>query len=298
MPDGEKREVDNFLEAFWAERGAASNTLDAYRRDLGALERFLGTRDSSLLAVDRSDILSFLARRIGAHASERSISRALSAFRQFYRWARREGLVRDDPTAQIQFPRQRRGLPAVITEREVEALIKAPDTDTPLGTRDRAVVELFYATGMRVSELAGLKCHEINFRQGALRVCGKGGKERVVPIGETALGWTKRWLEEGRPQLLKGRICDFVFVTARGGGFTRQGLWHVIRRHARAAGIRQAISPHTLRHAFATHLLDHGADLRIVQLLLGHSDLATTQIYTHLARARLREMYEKHHPRG
>lgn len=290
--------MNRFLEALWAERGAARNTLDAYRRDLSALTRFLDEQEADLHRADRGRILSFLASRIRGGASERSVSRALSALRQYYRWAHREGLVGEDPTALIQFPRRRPKLPASITERDVEALIDAPDTETPLGLRDRALLELFYATGLRVSELADLKCHEINFRQAALRVCGKGGKERVVPIGDAALKWARRWLEQGRGKLLRGSSCDRVFVSARGSGLSRQGLWHIIRRHARAAGIRGEISPHTLRHAFATHLLNHGADLRIVQLLLGHSDLSTTQIYTHLARARLQELYERHHPRG
>lgn len=300
MPSGGSKPdpASRFLEALWAERGAARNTLDAYRRDLDALACFLDGDEPDLNRADRGQVLSFLASRIRRGASERSVSRALSVFRQYYRWARREGLVEEDPTALIQFPRQRPKLPVSITEREVEALIDAPDTETPLGLRDRALLELFYATGLRVSELAGLNCHEINFRQAALRVCGKGGKERVVPIGEAALKWVQAWLDQGRGELLRGSACDRVFISARGSGLSRQGLWHIIRRHARAAGIRGEISPHTLRHAFATHLLNHGADLRIVQLLLGHSDLSTTQIYTHLARARLQEMYSKHHPRG
>ena len=290
--------IDGFLDAAWAERGLSANTLEGYRRDLAKLAAALSVAGVDLHQACREDLLDFLAREMRAGRSPRSISRYLSCFRQFYRWLVREGRLGEDPTALIESPKIGRGLPKALGERQVEALLAAPDTGSSVGMRDRAMLELMYATGLRVSELTGLKMTSLNLTQGTLRVLGKGGKERLVPIGEQALEWLRQYLASARPELMKGAQSDEVFVTARRAGMTRQAFWYAVDRHARAAGIRQKISPHGLRHSFATHLLNHGADLRVVQLLLGHSDLSTTQIYTHVAREGLKRLHEKHHPRG
>ncbi len=290
--------IDRFLDAAWAERGLSENTLDGYRRDLLKLAAALQPAGQSLAGASREDLLAFFAREIRAGRSPRSVSRYLSGFRQFYRWLVREGRLTEDPTALIESPKLGRGLPKALTEEQVEALMAAPDTGTSLGLRDRAMLEMMYATGLRVSELIGLSLSSVHINQGTLRVIGKGNKERLVPIGEQALDWLQRYLSESRPELVKGVQSPVLFVTARKSGMTRQAFWHAVGRHARAAGIRQKISPHGLRHSFATHLLNHGADLRVVQLLLGHSDLSTTQIYTHVAREGLKRLHEKHHPRG
>ena len=290
--------VDGFLDAIWAERGLSANTLEGYRRDLGKLGLALQASGSGLGQAKREDLLGFFAREMRAGRSPRSISRYLSGFRQFYRWMVREGRLAEDPTALIESPKLGRSLPKAMSEAEVEALLARPDTGTPLGLRDRAMLELMYATGLRVSELTGLEMTSLHLNQGTLRVLGKGGKERLVPIGEQALDWLQSYLREARPELLKGAQSRAVFVTARKGPMTRQAFWYAVGRHAKAAGIRQRISPHGLRHSFATHLLNHGADLRVVQLLLGHSDLSTTKIYTHVAREGLKRLHEKHHPRG
>jgi len=291
--------IDAFLDAIWAERGLSRNTLDSYRYDLRNLALYLRrSHASSLEAASRDQMLAFLAQEVRGGRTARSLSRYLSGFRQYYRWLLREGRIATDPTALIESPKLGRGLPKVIDEEGVTRLLEAPKVATPLGLRDRAMLETMYATGLRVSELVGLDLANLNLNQGVVRVLGKGNKERLVPLGEHALEWLKRYLAEGRSGLLKGRQSQAVFVTARGGGMSRQAFWHAIKRHAAAAGIRQNLSPHSLRHSFATHLLNHGADLRVVQLLLGHSDLSTTQIYTHIAREGLKQLHRKHHPRG
>ena len=290
--------VDAFLDALWAERGLSANTLDGYRRDLVKLRGALAAAGVELEHARREELLEFLAREMRAGRSPRSISRYVSCFRQYYRWMVREGRLSEDPTALIETPKIGRSLPKALSERQVETLLAAPDTRTPLGLRDRAMLELMYATGLRVSELTGLQMTQLHLNQGTIRVLGKGGKERLVPIGEQAQDWLRRYFEEARPTLMKGAQSEYVFVTSRRTGMTRQAFWHTVSRHARAAGIHKKISPHDLRHSFATHLLNHGADLRVVQLLLGHSDLSTTQIYTHVAREGLKRLHEKHHPRG
>ena len=290
--------LELFLDSAWAERGLSENTLESYRYDLQQLSRFLGGRGSSLITAGREDLLAFLATQVSGGRSPRSLSRYLSGMRQFYQWALREGRIQGDPSALIESPKLGRGLPKALSEEQVENLLHAPDTDKPLGLRDRTMLELMYATGLRVSELVELEMGNLNLNQGILRVTGKGGKERLVPLGEVAADWLQRYMGSARPELLKGADCEKVFVTARKAGMTRQAYWHSIRKYAAQAGIGQAVSPHMLRHSFATHLLNHGADLRVVQLLLGHSDLSTTQIYTHIAREGLKQIHSKHHPRG
>lgn len=299
VPASDQASIDAFLDAVWAERGLSRNTLAAYRYDLLNLARYLRQVHSTALQGARRDqVLAFLAREVRDGRSSRSLSRYLSGFRQYYRWLLRDGRIATDPTALIESPKLGRGLPKVIGEEAIEQLLAAPDVETPLGQRDRAMLETMYATGLRVSELIGMELANLNLNQGVVRVLGKGGKERLVPLGELALEWLRRYLGDGRAALLKGRQCQAVFVTARGSGMTRQAFWHAIKRHAAAAGIGKDLSPHVLRHSFATHLLNHGADLRVVQLLLGHSDLSTTQIYTHIAREGLKQLHRKHHPRG
>ncbi len=291
-------EIDAFLDALWAERGLSRNTLEGYRRDLLKLARHLDGRGRSLQDARRDDLLGFLGEQMRSGLSPRSVARYLSGFRQYYRWLVRERRRGEDPTALIESPKLGRSLPKALSEEQVERLLQAPDTDDPVGVRDRAMLELMYATGLRVSELVNLQLPNLSLNQGVVRVLGKGNKERLVPLGEEAGRWLRRWLEEARPGLVKGATVPEVFVTARRAGMTRQAFWHRVKQHALAAGIEQPISPHGLRHSFATHLLNHGADLRVVQLLLGHSDLSTTQIYTHVAREGLKRLHERHHPRG
>jgi len=290
--------IEAFLDAIWAERGLSENTLQGYRYDLLQLTAHQLKRNSDLQAASREDLLHFLASRVQQGRSPRSLSRYLSGFRQFYRWLLREGRIHQDPSALIESPRLGRGLPKALSEQQVDALLEAPDVDTPLGLRDRAMLELMYATGLRVSELIGLELPNLNLHQGVVRVMGKGNKDRLVPIGEESISWLLRYKEHGRPELMHGADCPKIFVTARKAGMTRQAFWHSIRKHALVAAIEQQVSPHMLRHSFATHLLNHGADLRVVQLLLGHNDLSTTQIYTHIAREGLKQLHSKHHPRG
>ena len=291
--------IDRFLDAFWSERGASRNTLASYERDLRLLCHWLGEQGSTLEHATRGDLLEYLAIRVRDGAKSTSTSRLLSSMRRFYRWQVRENMRKDDPSAQIEMPKQGRYLPTVLSEIEVDALLAAPDNTQPLGLRDRAMLELLYATGVRVSELVGIRLHEISLSNGVIRITGKGGKERLVPLGEESHEWITAYLREARPILMQGKpIDEHVFVTARGGGMTRQMFWVLIQRYASQAGIARSISPHTLRHAFATHLLNHGADLRVVQMLLGHTDLSTTQIYTHVAQARLQDLHREHHPRG
>ncbi len=285
-----------FLDALWLEDGLSDNTLAAYRRDLQALQAWLAARGHSLAAAGRAPLLAYLAQR-GRSASSRSLARSLSSLRRFYRYLVREGLRPDDPSELIEMPKLGRPLPATLSEAEVEALLAAPDVNTSLGLRDRAMLELLYATGLRVSELTGLGLEQVSRQQAVVRVLGKGGKERLVPMGDEAWRWLERYLRDARPELSRGP-CDAVFLSCRGQGMSRQAFWQIIKRYARQAGITKPLSPHTLRHAFATHLLNHGADLRVVQLLLGHSDLSTTQIYTHVAKERLQAFHGRHHPRG
>ena len=290
--------VDRFLDAIWMERGLSQNTLGAYRADLMTLGRGLAEEQKVIDTADKADLLDFIAKRVESGAKPRSTARQLSSFRRFFRYILREGLRDVDPTADIEMPRIGRSLPKTLSEDEVDALLNAPNTDEPLGHRDRAMLELLYATGLRVSELINLKQSQINFNQGVLRIVGKGDRERLIPLGDEAQHWLKEFINGPRMEILLERQTDYLFPTRRGDRMTRQAFWHIIKRYAEKAGIRSKMSPHSLRHAFATHLLNRGADLRVVQMLLGHSDLSTTQIYTHVARERLKDLHGEHHPRG
>jgi len=290
--------ISRFLDAVWMERGLSSNTLAAYRADLVALGRWLAKSHIPLTAATRADLLAFIAARVLAGARPRSMARQLSSFRRFYRQLMREGVVHEDPTAQIAMPRIGRSLPKSLSEAEVESLLLAPVTTDPLGHRDRAMLEVLYATGLRVSELVSLRAAQVNLTQGVVRVLGKGNRERLIPLGEEAARWLSGFMRGPRGEILLERSTEYLFPTRRGDRMTRQAFWHIIKRYARKAGIDRDLSPHTVRHAFATHLLNHGADLRVVQMLLGHSDLSTTQIYTHVARERMKELHAEHHPRG
>jgi integrase/recombinase XerD len=290
--------VDRFLDAIWMERGLSQNTLGAYRADLMTLGRGLAEQEKTIQEADKADLLAFIANRVEGGAKPRSTARQLSSFRRFFRYIMREGLRDSDPTADIEMPRIGRSLPKTLTEDEVDALLNAPNTDEPLGHRDRAMLELLYATGLRVSELINLKQSQVNFNQGVLRIVGKGDRERLIPLGEESQRWLRDFIDGPRMEILLERQTDYLFPTRRGDRMTRQAFWHIIKRYADKGGIRKKMSPHSLRHAFATHLLNRGADLRVVQLLLGHSDLSTTQIYTHVARERLKDLHGDHHPRG
>jgi integrase/recombinase XerD len=295
----DEHSIETFLDAVWMEYGLSRNTLDAYRNDLQGLARWLSGNNLSLQDATHEHLQHFLSERLQRRAKRRSVARAISSIRRFYRHLVEKRQLEADPSDRIAPLTPERPLPESLSEPEVERLLSAPSDVTPRGLRDRAMLELFYACGLRVSELVSLAVNQVNLRQGVVRVFGKGSKERLVPVGEQALAWLERYLREARPALLKGKTpSSALFVTNRGAGLTRQACWHLIRRHARAAGIDKHLSPHTLRHAFATHLLNHGADLRVVQLLLGHRDLSTTQIYTHIARARLKSLHRQHHPRG
>ena len=290
--------IDRFLDAVWMERGLSPNTLAAYRADLTALDRWLDGHDAELTSANRGDLLAFMASRVQAGAQPRSTARQLSSFRRFYRYLLREGSLREDPTALIAMPKVGRSLPRSLTEEEVEALLAAPTVSDPLGHRDRPMLEVLYATGLRVSELVNLKLAAVNLNQGVLRIVGKGDRERLIPLGEEAVEWVQQFLQGPRVEILLERQTDYLFPTRRGDRMTRQAFWHIIKRYAKKANVEKELSPHTLRHAFATHLLNNGADLRVVQMLLGHSDLSTTQIYTHVARERLKDLHSQHHPRG
>lgn len=291
--------IDKFLDSQWLEKGLSRNTLDSYGRDLKAYSAWLEQQSLDVLQVRREDLLRYLSARLGRGLKARSTARALSCLRGLYRYLLRENIIRLDPTLRIENPKLGRPLPDTLTEKDIERLLAAPDPSTVLGLRDRTMLEVLYATGLRVTELVSLRLTEINLRQGVLRVTGKGNKERLVPLGEEAITWIQQFLGSGREMLLvNNRHEDVVFPSNRGQAMTRQTFWHRIKAHARAAGIKRKLSPHTLRHAFATHLLNHGADLRVVQLLLGHSDLSTTQIYTHVAQHRMKELHQVHHPRG
>ena len=295
---GEKALLEQFLDALWVEQGLSDHTLAAYRADLKGVAVFLKQQARSLATAQRQDLLTYLTRRVKAGARPRTTARLLSSLRRFYQYLVREGRLQIDPSAQIDAPKLGRPLPKALTEAEVEVLLQAPDVERFLGLRDRAMLEVLYASGLRVSELVTLQLSQINLRQGVLRVVGKGDKERLVPLGEEAAEWLQRYLEEARPALLHGRLSDEFFVTQRGTAMTRQAFWHLIKRYAKRADIATVLSPHSLRHSFATHLLNHGADLRALQMLLGHSNLSTTQIYTHVARERLKGVHSAHHPRG
>jgi len=290
--------IDRFLDAVWLERGLSPNTLSAYRADLTALDRWLQARGTGIIAAKRADLLAFIAWRVEAGARPRSTARQLSSFRRFYRYFVRDGAVKEDPTSQIAMPKIGRSLPKSLTEEEVDALLGAPEVSDPLGNRDRTMLEVLYATGLRVSELVNLRAGQINLNQGVLRIVGKGDRERLIPLGEEAVRWLNEFIAGPRLEILLERQTDCLFPTRRGDRMTRQAFWHIIKRYANKACVQKALSPHTLRHAFATHLLNHGADLRVVQMLLGHSDLSTTQIYTHVARERMKELHAQHHPRG
>jgi integrase/recombinase XerD len=294
--DAAQRQVDAFLDVLWMERGLSENTLAAYRGDLYTFCNWLARRSRALTAVDAADIQEYLAAQSGR--SVRSTARRLSSLRRLFQHLVRERLAARDPTGDVPAPRLGRSLPKSLTETEVEHLLGAPDVETTAGLRDRAMLEVLYASGLRVSELVGLRIEQVNLRQGVVRVIGKGGKERLVPLGEHAVSWLERYLRESRPAFFRGTPEAALFPGNRGQALTRQAFWHAIRRHARRAGVHKPISPHVLRHAFATHLLNHGADLRVVQMLLGHRDISTTQIYTHVARERLKQIHAQHHPRG
>jgi len=292
--------IDEFCDALWLEDGLAKLSLEAYRRDLTQLAQWLAARGSDLAGASEIDLTGYISARFALGAKGSSANRRLSALRRLYRWMVRQNKRNSDPTANLDSAKQPLRFPKVLSERNVEDLLAAPDLDTTLGLRDRAMLELLYASGLRVSELVSVKTVEVSLTDNVVRVTsGKGGKTRLVPFGEEAADWITRYLEDARPGLLGPRAADALFVTARGAEMTRHNFWHAVKKYGAIAHIpAAALSPHTLRHAFATHLLNHGADLRVVQMLLGHSDISTTQIYTHVAQARLKELHFKHHPRG
>ena len=290
--------IDEFIDALWLEEGLSKNTLAAYRRDLTLYDRWLrDARGGTLAGSGEADLLAYFAAR-HPDTKATSANRRLTVFKRYFRWALRERLVDADPTLKLQAARQPLRVPKTLTEKQVEDLLAAPDLDTPLGIRDRAMLELIYASGLRVSELVGLKTFDAGLNENVLRVVGKGNKERLVPFGQVAGDWLKRYLSEARPAILAGQQTEDLFVTARGAGMTRAMFWVIVKKCARLANVTVPLSPHTLRHAFATHLLNHGADLRAVQMLLGHADISTTTIYTHVARERLKQLHAQHHPRG
>ena len=291
--------IEAFLDTLWVEHGLSENTLSAYRNDLLGLSRWLSTLAVNITEARRDHLLDYLSYRVQQGSMPRTSARLLSSIRRFYRYLVRQGAVQKDPSAQIEFPKLGRPLPETLTEEEIERLLTAPNVEKAHGVRDRAMLEVLYACGLRVSELVGLTLNQVNLNHGVIRVMGKGNKERLIPFGEQASDWISKFVHEARADLLKSnQPCDALFITNRGAAMTRQAFWHLIKKHAKRVGITKHLSPHTLRHAFATHLLNHGADLRVVQMLLGHSDLSTTQIYTHVAQARLQELHRKHHPRG
>ena len=298
LPAETLREIEQFTDALWMERGLSRNTLTAYRNDLSGFAGWLLKQGKTLLTAQRQDLLGYLSDRVHAGAKPRTTARMLSSMRRFYRYLIREGQLREDPSVRIDTPRIGRPLPDSLSETEVEALLAAPDESDTLGIRDRAMLELLYACGLRVSELVGMTTDQASLTQGVVRLVGKGSKERLVPLGEEAIEWLQYYLDESRAELAGESSAKQLFITRRGKGMTRQAFWYRIKHYAVKAGINKPLSPHTLRHAFATHLLNHGADLRVVQMLLGHSDLSTTQIYTHVARERLKDLHAKHHPRG
>lgn len=290
--------IDRFVDALWAEDGLAPKSLDAYRNDLIGFDRSgLFVIRGGVLSIERRELMSQFAERLRSGMKVSTLRRQLSALRRFCAWLRRERLMKDDPLANFEPPRSPLRLPGVLSEHEVRALLASPDTETGLGVRDRAMLEVLYASGLRVSELAGLERPNVNLRQGVLRVTGKGGKDRLVPLGETASHWLSKWMAGPREEWAAAGV-EHVFLSQRGQSLSRQAIWLRIRKYALALGFGERLTPHKLRHSFATHMLDHGADLRVVQMLLGHADLATTQIYTHVAQARLKDLHDRHHPRG
>jgi integrase/recombinase XerD len=289
--------IDAFIDALWLEEGLSKNTLSAYRRDLSLYGQWLAAKGRAIDGSSETDINGYFAAR-HAESKATTANRRLTVLRRYFRWALRERLITADPTLRLSAAKQPLRVPKTLTEAQVEALLAAPDEDTPLGLRDRAMLELIYASGLRVSELVGLKTFHLGMNEGVLRVMGKGGKERLVPFGLVARDWINRYLTESRPAILAGQQTEDLFVTARGKGMTRVMFWMLVKKYARHADIHVPLSPHTLRHAFATHLLNHGADLRAVQMLLGHADISTTTIYTHVARERLKQLHAQHHPRG
>ena len=300
LPESEQHLIEHFLDALWMERGLSKNTLSAYKTDLANLSAWLNQNNAHLLSATQRDLQAFLAYRYEQGGKNRSAARLLSSMRRFYIWLLRECQISTDPVALIEAPKPEQPLPKTLTEQQVEDLIHAPDLTDPLGLRDKAMLEILYATGLRVSELVGLEFSQVSIDPGVVRVIGKGGKERLVPLGEEAIECLQAYLNKARGELMAKHLpCNAIFVTRRGKGMTRQAFWYLLKRYALLAHIDvDTLSPHTLRHAFATHLLNHGADLRVVQMLLGHSDISTTQIYTHVANQRLQELYQQHHPRA
>lgn len=303
----EQQLIESFIDHLWMENGLSENTLSAYRSDLSGFALWLEKNAQTLLEASTGDIQSFLAFNYGKQQKRRSVARLLSTLRRYYLYLYRENRISADPTHLLESPKGEHALPRSLNEKQIEDLLSSPDVSDDLGLRDRAMLELLYATGLRVSELIGLQTSQLSMQQGVIRVIGKGDKERLVPVGEIALQWLADYYQHSRPQLLFKKSassravsqCSEVFVTRRGKAMTRQAFWYMIKRYALSAGIDTALlSPHTLRHAFATHLLNHGADLRVVQMLLGHSDISTTQIYTHVANQRLHDIYQQHHPRA
>ncbi|MDD2750879.1 site-specific tyrosine recombinase XerD [Acidithiobacillus sp.] len=297
-PSEDLQRIDAFLDALWLEKNLGENTLAAYRQDLLQLSLTLAEQDAHLLSADAEMLMRILGQKLQSGAAMRSVARLLSSIRRFYGYALREGWVTHNPSQNLQSPRLARYLPHVLSETQIEALLVAPDQTRPLGLRDAAMLELMYACGLRVSELVNLEMRQLDLNADLVMVFGKGRKERLVPMGEMAAERIATYLQNARPRILGARISAAVFVTARGAAMTRQRFWQNMEAYAKVAGIEQAVSPHSLRHAFATHLLNHGADLRSVQLMLGHANLGTTEIYTHVAQARLKALHEKHHPRA
>ena len=301
IPLHDQRLLEQFLDHLWMEHGLSENTLSAYKNDLAGFSGWLADTEGQLLSASTADVQRYLANKFESGYRSRSSARLLSTLRRFYAWLLRDKRINEDPTRLLESPKAEQSLPVSLNEQQVEDLLNAPDTGNDIGYRDRAMLELLYATGLRVSELVNLQLSQVSTEPGVIRIIGKGDKERLVPVGEVALDWLSAYLRHVRPSLLENRssATNAVFVTQRGGAMTRQAFWYMIKRHAVSAGIAsEKLSPHTLRHAFATHLLNHGADLRVVQMLLGHSDISTTQIYTHVADQRLRDLYRQHHPRA
>lgn len=293
----DQQQLDTFIDHLWLEDGLSKNTLASYRADLTQFATWLAKQETPLIEANQAHIQQYLAVKF-PQSKPRSIGRLVASVRRFYRYCLRENLIAEDPTLQIESPKLPRSLPKSLSEQEVESLLNAPDINQPIGLRDRAMLELLYASGLRVSELVTIKVNEVSTQDGVVRVTGKGNKTRLVPMGEEAADWIIRYLKYGRPDMLQKKLSDALFVTTRAAAMTRQAFWYLIKRYALLAGIDKPMSPHVIRHAFATHLLNHGADLRVVQMLLGHSDISTTQIYTHVARERLKKLHSDHHPRG
>jgi len=297
--DADEALIEQFTDSLWMENGLSQNTLSAYRQDLLGLAKWSAAGNAKTLdSLQRNELYRYMSLRVTEGSKSRSIARWLSSVRRFYQYLLRENILKDDPSALLESPKLGRALPSTLSESEVENLLSCPDTDELLGFRDRSMLELLYATGLRVSELVEMDLVALSLSHGVVRVIGKGNKERLVPMGEEAVYWLQEYIQKVRPNILNSRQTNKLFVTKRGDGMTRQAFWYIIKKYALAAGIKTKLSPHVLRHAFATHLLNHGADLRVVQMLLGHTDLSTTQIYTHIARQRLKSLHAEHHPRG